>query len=374
VGGQPGITEHDQHGRRRPNSEMTYPPRDGRNHYRVGDVILIGEYEQRWLEQLCPDLRRDRQQSAPSLLQLALGFLGEEPPKYTLAFRIAEIIPHGTYGEGDVRLIPELYFRGEPNAQNQREVEMVELEPQWRTQAGLILAFVTDRQLMTELIVLGRWVMEAALMVASAGASGARQAGRRIARRLILRVAMRAARRRILVRILRFIKRRAVRAAASASQSFIEAFVEEISNTQQENALRRAADARELDEDDLRPALMAGLTAFAQTLVTEAFGEWLRESIRDSAQATFEEDQIIGNEGRAELVTFITNQIAQTFTTRVANALLQAVGNALRRSARGDGEFGDLVGPEIRRQVPNLDQILAGAITEIRDEALEVDD
>ena len=87
--------------------KLLYPNDQKRAFYQEGDIVLLSDMRPSDAAMQFPELAGE---SESTLLVLAMGFLGEEPPDYKCGWKIKRMGAEGPPGDAQVSLIGVIFF------------------------------------------------------------------------------------------------------------------------------------------------------------------------------------------------------------------------------------------------------------------------
>ena len=344
------IIELDERGRRR--DPLRYP--NGRNYYRVGDVILVNEVELDVAQQIFPELRSQNEADGPSLLEVGLALLGEPPEKVRVAHRITEIVPDGQ-GGGACSTIGLVVL----------DSVVVEMQNGGRWSRGQLAEQFNYSRVAGQLQEYQPWI-EALAEFAGAAATGAVRAatatataaagaaGRRFVRYLVLRQARRYARNTVRRRLLRALTSHLAGQLVSAAEAFVRDFVDfhfqyhrrmEAHRRRQELAQASVQPDFEMfsDAELARRALRSGVAAAAAALVTGLLSAGVDAAWQSHVRSLDQDTRL-----RNEIRLWFQQQLFEKLTAGFQQSLADAVARAARQQQEQRGaSFGALLRNEL---------------------------
>lgn len=252
-------------------STTTFPSKH-HQYYRVGDFIALAELPLQWIERLYPEIR-GADSNGVSLVDIAMFWLGEAPPKYKTGFKITQIRPVEQNG-GGISATAVILFHGE-GALNAVELSTTR---QWNYEQlnGDFTRWRNARRHIegAGLLDLYGGFLSLLLSASTGGGSsiiryGVRGGSRRIIRYGFRQAATRAARG-TWARIIRLITAQFTQVFLSAVQAGARAFATQYTTHRNQQNLRTRTNAQPLRVSDLNFATEAAITAFVSTLITGA--------------------------------------------------------------------------------------------------------
>ena len=319
AGGVPAVFEYDRDGKRQ--RELTFKPKEDRDYYVAGDLVLTCTLTMKQLEQLFPELKGDEGGDESPLMLLAVGFLLGPPEEYKLGWRIEEISVAGD-GLGYVTR-RAILFLDENTA-----VELETVRRSSRSRLSTDWVFLSLAAGMEWIKVVGNFYAEAAMALVGGGVSavargsvrgmlviGLRQAVKRGARKALIRKAWLT------------LKRDMVRHVLAATRDFIKTFLVEIKKGREIRELGQRAGVGDptFKNTVLQQAYIKAAGAFTATLISETLGGSLSNALKAS--------------GYTEIQQEVTNRIVMAFAGNMPGVFVKAIAAAAAAAGDAPGKF-----------------------------------
>jgi hypothetical protein len=344
--GQPVIYEYDKGVRR---LQLTYPNKDGRPFYQVGDFVLVGEEVKHTAEDIFPELKDGDDEI--SFIAIVMLLLGEfEEPKYKIGWKINSISPNGRSG-GLVKMQGVIFLDGTPTTlQKTADFGRQDLNDSFfelRTAAQLQATIVPLCKLTAELV-------EISL-------TGSLSALKKTAGKKLLKVSARAAMK-VGVRkaFNRFLRTLAL-VSAKCTLAFLSAMAKQAIkdfDAQQKQGKLRAHIGAAAQPPNLKPilekALIAGADAFASTLVKEALQASIMKLMDKSFLEIFPGERTLSS----RIQIYISKEIVKLCTTEAFTIITDGVLSAWKESIDAHGnvdhaKFEKLVTEKLKSNLEN---------------------
>jgi len=311
-----------------------YPPANGREYYKQGDLIMLRSMSKRKLEGHFPELKAAQDEDLLSELGILLAFAGWEAPQYKVAWMINSI-DHTGRGRGSAKLRGVVFFGGTPVVL-EKEVEFYWIDLNgmftWARQEEVVKATVGP-------------ILDMAALVAGAGVGGVAQSVRKMLGKKLARYAVTKGLRKIFFRVARILLHNVTKAVTA----FLQAFAEKLFESQYLQSIEAKAKGEDVATVDILPMIIEASGALAMTLVEETFNDEALKKIEPFL------GQVLGLSGlQLQVHAYVLGRIVKLFTVDSLTIVQGATVGAALDASEGKGDFDQLLADKLRNQLTEL--------------------
>ncbi len=314
--------------------KLSYPNKEGRPYYQVGDIVLADTIDRHHAEQIFPELK-DPGGSEISAFLVVMMLIGcYEEPKYKVGWKIVYIAPDGE-GEGSVDMRGVIFFDNVPTALKKGDT--------WRyrdlTESFIYARTAADlNELQPILMGLGEFVE----VVLGGEISGLAEVVGKKLLEVAGRKALLAGMEKLLGRVMLML----VTALAKCTLAFLTAAAKEFAKNmlawRQQNKLMLQVGAAGADAPaDLKPfvdkAILAGADAFALTFIKEVCEKPLLKMLDEYYEKLYPSGA--GRKLTDGLKVYLAREVVKLCTTEFASSITDSLLSAWKGAIDEKGNF-----------------------------------